>query len=64
MKKIIAFIKEEDGISTVEIVFIMAILIGLALLFRRTIMGYAAKLLGQILGRDPQIDAIESTIVN
>lgn len=34
------FIKEEDGISTVEIVLIIAVLVGLAILFRNYIVDF------------------------
>ena len=43
------FLKDEDGISTVEIVVIIAILVGLALLFKTSIVSYVKKLLDKFL---------------
>ena len=42
------FWKEEDGLGTVEIVIITAVLVGLAILFRRTIIDFAKKVLSSI----------------
>lgn len=39
------FIKEEDGMSTVEIVLIIAVLVGLAILFRNYIKDFVEYLL-------------------
>ncbi len=38
----------DDGMETVEVVIIAAVLVGLALLFRRQIFGLLQNLLGQI----------------
>ncbi len=50
------FIKDEDGISTVEIVVIIAVLVGIALIFKNAIVGFVNKLLNNILkvNVDPQ----------
>lgn len=48
------FLKDEDGISTVEIVVIIAILVGLALLFKNSIVSYVSKLLEKFL--DVRVD--------
>lgn len=40
------FIKEEDGISTVEIVLIIAVLVGLAILFRNYIEDFVKYIIG------------------
>ncbi|MFZ5353237.1 MAG: Flp1 family type IVb pilin [Bacillota bacterium] len=52
MEIIKSFIKEEDGLGTVEIVVIIAILIGIALLFKRQIYTFVANLLDSIFGSD------------
>lgn len=39
------FIKDEDGMSTVEIVVLIAILVGLALLFKTSIISFVKKIL-------------------
>lgn len=50
------FLKDEDGISTVEIVVIIAVLVGIALIFKNAIVGFVNKLLNNILkvNVDPQ----------
>ncbi|WP_010248075.1 Flp1 family type IVb pilin [Acetivibrio cellulolyticus] len=50
------FLKEEDGMSTVEIVIIIAVLVGLAILFR----GYIVSFVKDILEKVFQSDQIES----
>ncbi len=58
MKELIKkFIKEEDGLGTVEIVVIIAILIGIALLFKSHIFAFVRNLLDQIFG-EKQIENI------
>ncbi|MCX7745769.1 MAG: hypothetical protein N2645_02610 [Clostridia bacterium] len=44
------FFKEEDGIGTVEIVIIIAILVGLAIVFRQQIMAFVDQVFGKIFG--------------
>ncbi len=58
------FIKEEDGLGTVEIVLIIAILVGLALLFKKQIVGFVAKILGGFVGAEVNSNSIENTPVN
>lgn len=43
-----SFLKEEDGLGTVEIVAIIAILIGLALIFRKAIFSFVNQILDKI----------------
>ena len=40
-----AFIREEDGMGTVEIVIIIAVLVGLALIFRDAIITFATDVM-------------------
>ena len=47
-----SFIKEEDGMGVIEIVIIIAVLIGLALLFQNRIMDFAKKLIDKIFNPD------------
>lgn len=58
------FIKEEDGLGTVEIVLIIAVLVGLALLFKKQIVGFVAKILGGFVGTEVNSNSIENTPVN
>lgn len=53
------FIKDEDGISTVEIVVIIAILVGLALLFKKSIVSFVKKILNSFMGVDVNPAGIE-----
>lgn len=54
------FIKEEDGISTVEIVVIIAILVGLALLFKSSIVSFVKKIISNFIDADVTPASIES----
>lgn len=42
---------KEDGLGTVELVLIIAVLVGLALMFKGTIVGFVSSVLGDINGR-------------
>lgn len=46
------FIKDEDGISTVEIVVIIAILVGIALLFKDSIVSFVKKIIRNFIETD------------
>lgn len=46
------FLKEEDGMSTVEIVIIIAVLVGLAILFRKYITDFVQYVLGMAFNKD------------
>ena len=50
------FIFEEDGMGTVEIVIIIAVLVGLALIFRDAIIAFATKVMSGLFAND-QIDS-------
>lgn len=43
------FLQEEDGMGTVEMVMIIAVLIGLAILFRNTVTGKLPGIIEDIL---------------
>ena len=45
------FLKEEDGLGTVEIVLLIAILVGLALAFKESIAGFVNEILEKIEGK-------------
>lgn len=42
------FLNEEDGLGTVEIVVIIAVLVGIALIFRKAIFSYVNQILDTI----------------
>ena len=45
-----SFLWEEDGLGTVEIVLILAVLVGIALIFRHYIFGFISEIMANILG--------------
>jgi Flp pilus assembly pilin Flp len=53
------FIKDEDGISTVEIVVIIAILVGIALLFKDSIVSFVKKIIGSFIDADVNVNDIQ-----
>lgn len=46
------FIKEEDGMSTVEIVIIIAVLVGIAILFRNYITDFVKYVIGLAFNKE------------
>ena len=49
MKKFLKrFWKNEDGVETIELVVIVAVLMGVAMLFRRQITGFVNTLTGEL----------------
>ena len=41
---------EEDGLGTVEVVLILAVLVGIALIFRQYIFGFVKEIMANIMG--------------
>jgi len=54
------FIKEEDGLGTVEIVIIIAILVGIALIFRHSIIKFVTRIIDQVFGNENINNQIDS----
>lgn len=53
MKDMLArFIREEDGIGTVEIVVIIAVLVGIALIFRDAIIKFVTEIMKSVFADD------------
>ncbi len=50
------FMLEEDGLGTVEIVLLIAVLVGLALIFKDSIIGFVKRILAQITGQENAFD--------
>lgn len=48
MELLKSFFKEEEGLATLEIVLIVVVLIGLALLFKDTITNFVKNILSKI----------------
>ncbi|MGE5630282.1 MAG: Flp1 family type IVb pilin [Caulobacteraceae bacterium] len=59
LKVIKNFLVEEDGISTVEIVVIIAVLVGIALLFRKSITAYVQKVISNFIDTAPTVDNVD-----
>jgi hypothetical protein len=55
-----SLIKEEDGLGTVEIVVIIAVLIGIALIFRDAIIKFATGIMQNAFGNDVITNDINS----
>jgi Flp pilus assembly pilin Flp len=53
------FIKDEEGISTVEIVVIIAILVGIALLFKNSIVIFVKKIINSFINLDVNPEQIQ-----
>jgi len=47
-----SFLKEEDGMGTVEIVIIIAVLVGLALIFRDAIINFSTNVMKGLFAND------------
>ncbi|MHB1394030.1 MAG: Flp1 family type IVb pilin [Clostridia bacterium] len=59
LKVLKGLIVEEDGISTVEIVVIIAILVGVALLFRKSITAYVQQVINNFIDTAPTVENVE-----
>lgn len=53
---IMGFIKDEEGLGTVEMVLLIAVLVGLALIFKDSVIGFVKKILEQITGQSEVFD--------
>ena len=45
-----SFLWEEEGLGTVEMVLILAVLVGIALIFRQYIFGFVQEIMENIMG--------------
>ena len=52
------FLKEEDGMGTVEVVLILAVLVTIALIFRKTIQNWVETTLGEIFDAPQDVNDI------
>lgn len=50
MKMLKDFLREEDGMGTVEIVIIIAVLVAVAIIFRNQIIGFVTTIMNNIFG--------------
>ena len=54
-----SFIKDNRGLGTVEIVIIIAVLVGLALIFRDSIVGFAVRIMDKVFNSEDVIENID-----
>jgi Flp pilus assembly pilin Flp len=54
------FLHEEDGMGTVEIVLIIAVLVGIALIFRDAIIKFAVGIMENVFGDDTITNDVNS----
>ena len=54
------FLREEDGMGTVEIVVIIAVLVGIALIFRDAIIKFVTDIMKNVFADDSIIKDIDS----
>jgi len=54
------YIKKEEGLSTVEIVVIIAVLVGIALIFRDAIIKFATGIMEGVFGDESIFNDINS----
>lgn len=53
--------RKKDGLGTVEIVVIIAVLVGIALIFRDAIINFAVNIMKNVFGDDTIINDINSS---
>lgn len=56
-----SFIREEDGLGTVEIVVIIAILVGIALIFRDAIIKFVTDIMKSVFADDTITRDVDSS---
>ena len=54
------FLSEEDGLGTVEIVVIIAVLVGIALIFRDAIIKFVTTIMQSVFADDSIINDVKS----
>lgn len=55
-----SFFKEEDGLGTVEIVVLIAVLVGIALIFRDAIITFATDIMESVFADDSIVKDVKS----
>jgi hypothetical protein len=55
------FVKRQDGLGTVEIVVIIAVLVGVALIFRDAIISFVTDIMTNVFGDQSILDDINSS---
>ena len=55
------FLQKDDGLGTVEMVLILAVLVGIALIFRQYIFGFVGDIMENIMG-GPVTDIVSNPL--
>lgn len=63
MNLIKSFLKEEDGLGTVEIVVIIAVLVGIALIFRDAIIKFVTDIMKSVFADDSVTEDVNSSSI-
>ena len=63
MNLIKSFLREEDGLGTVEIVVIIAVLVGIALIFRDAIIKFVTDIMKTVFADDSVTDDVNSSSI-
>ncbi|HOQ08131.1 MAG TPA: Flp1 family type IVb pilin [Clostridiales bacterium] len=64
MNKLVrSFLSEEDGLGTVEIVVIIAVLVGIALIFRDAIIKFVTDIMKSIFASDSITNDVNSQLI-
>ena len=64
MNMFIRFLREEDGLGTVELVVIIAVLLGVALLFRKQLFDFVQKVLNSIFNGAEAAELQKNPLLN
>ena len=57
------FLKDEDGLGTVEIVVIIAVLVGIALIFRDAIIRFVTDVMRSVFGDESITNDVNSNVI-
>ena len=63
LSRINRFVGKEKGMGTVEIVIIVAVLVGIALIFRDAIIDFVTKIMNSVFGDGSITDAVNSSVI-
>jgi hypothetical protein len=63
LRRINSFISKDRGMGTVEIVIIVAVLVGIALIFRDAIIDFATDIMNSVFGDESITDAVGSSAI-
>jgi Flp pilus assembly pilin Flp len=64
MNKLVrCFLSEEDGLGTVEIVVIIAVLVGIALIFRDAIIKFVTDIMKSVFASDSITTDVQSELI-